>query len=104
MNVKKFDQYLADKEGNDVDESSNEKKESMYREGAYALSSAFREFAHNYMRGMGLMTQNKAVMPSKFKKYRDTCATAYERMDDAISKHLEALNKDSEKTAALKRG
>ena len=99
MDLGKFDQYLADKENGAVEESSNEKKESMYREGAYAVSSAFREFSHNYMRGMGLMMQNKAVMNPKFKKLRDACATAYERMDDAISKHMEMISKDAEEKA-----
>ena len=32
-----------------------------------------------------------------YKKYRDSIATAYERMDDAISKHLTEIEKDSEK-------
>lgn len=105
MDLTKFDQYIDTDQNQNVDEQSDEKKKQMYREGAYALSSAFREFSHNYMRGMGLMTQNKKVMNDpKYKKLRDACATAYERLDDAISKHMEQLNKDAEAEYAAKRG
>lgn len=94
MDLTKFDQYI---DGHNVDEQNKEKKESMYREGAYSMSSAFREFSQNYMRAMGLLIQGKKDTHfAKYKKSRDKIATAYERMDDAISKHIEEINKDAE--------
>ena len=101
MDLEKIDKYLENKQ-DDVDESSDEKKAQMYRDGVYSLSSGFREFSQYYMRGMGQMVQGKTAMDSKYKKLRDIIATSYEKMDDAISKHMEIMNKDSAETA--KRG
>lgn len=79
-----------------TNEMSNDKKVQGYRSGAYSLSSAFNDFSQGYMRAMGLLVQNKQAMKPEYKKLRDSIATAYERLDDAISKHNEKLNKDAQ--------
>lgn len=78
-----------------VEESSDKKKMQMYRDGCYGLKNAFYEFSNAYMKSMGLMMQSKQSMNPKYKKFRDTIATSYERMDDAISKHIEEMEKDN---------
>lgn len=83
---KKLDHYL--------NEQSDEKKEQMYREGTWQIRSAFNEFSQHYMRGMGMMQQGKSVKSPQYKKLRDAIANAYERMDDAITKHADILTKD----------
>jgi hypothetical protein len=98
MDLSKFDNYINSKKN--VDESSNEKKEQMYKEGAYSLRHSFNDFSQYYMKAMGLMQQGKGVMDPKFKKLRNSISAAYERMDDAISKHMDTLIKDAE----VKRG
>lgn len=103
MNLDKFDQYLADRKKN-IDESKDEKKEAMYRDGCYSLRSAFNEFSQYYMKAMGMLAQNKTPMTSKYKKLRDSISMAYERMDDAISKHNEQINKDYELKVKATRG
>jgi len=95
MGVDKIDKYLNKKESK-VDEQNDEKKSQMYREGLFQLRSAFFEFSQNYMKAMGMMMQSKNVYP-KYKKYRDSIATTYEKMDDSISKHFEILTKDLDK-------
>lgn len=82
-----------------LEETSNEKKMQMYKDGCYALRHAFSEFSHAYMRGMGQMMQSKQSMNPKYKKSRDKISTAYERMDDAISKHIEEMEKDNRERA-----
>jgi hypothetical protein len=99
MDLNKFDQYIKDQENKNVDEANDEKKAQMYREGAYSLNSGFREFSQYYMKAMGMLQQGKSVMNPKYKKLRDSISTAYERMDDSISKHMEMLNKDAEEMA-----
>ena len=79
----------------EINESSNDKKMQMYRDGCYTLKHAFSEFSNIYMKGMGQMVQSKQVMNPKYKKHRDTIATAYERLDDAISKHVEVMESES---------
>ena len=96
MDLTKFDQYIDADQKKTVDEQSDEKKQQMYREGVWQLSSAFNEFSQLYMKGMGLMMQGKKAVDPNYKKARDKIATAYERMDDAISKHRETLSKDLE--------
>ena len=103
MDITKFDQYINGQE-KAVDESSNEKKEAMYKEGCYYMRNAFNDFSQSYMKAIGLMMQNKAVMNPKYKKLRDSIARAYEKMDDAISKHQEAINKDNEVKMKAARG
>jgi len=102
MDLTKIDQYIKDRKN--VDESSNEKKESMYKEGCYALRIAFNAFSELYMQGIGLMMQNKEVMNPKYKKLRDSIVTAYERMDDSIFKHQEQINKDNQEKMKPTRG
>jgi hypothetical protein len=97
--MKKFDMYIKDKEKT-VDESSIEKKEQMYRQGVYSLRNAFSDFSQYYMKATGLMTQGKGAVSTKYKKLRDSISTAYEIMDDAISKHIDEIVKDAE----VKRG
>ena len=104
MDLDRIDKYLEIKQDDDVDESSNEKKAQIYRDGVYSLRSAFQEFSQYYMKGMGQMVQGKTAMDSKYKKLRDVIATAYERMDDAISKHLDVMSKESADKVATKRG
>jgi transcription termination factor NusB len=86
-----------------TNESSNEKKEQSYKSGIYTLSSAFNEFSNGYMRGMGQIMQNKSVMDKNFKKLRDNIATAYERLDDAISKHMEKIREEDQAKATTLR-
>jgi len=75
-----------------IEESSNEKKEQMYQQGLYNVRSAFaHDFSQNYMKGMGLMMQSKSAVDPKYKKMRDAIATAYERLDDSISKHINVI-------------
>lgn len=104
MDLNKFDQYIKDKKKDvDIDESNDEKKIQMYKEGVYSLSSGFREFSQYYMKAMGLMQQSKNSMNSKYKKLRDSIAMSYERMDDSISKHLEMIKKDEEEEMKKRR-
>ena len=86
---KAYEDTVLNEGANKVD-----KKKSMYRDGCYGLRHSFSDFSQGYMRAMGLMTQSKKAVDPKYKKHRDAIATAYERMDAAISKHLEDMEKD----------
>ena len=79
-----------------LSESSSDKKIQGYKQGSYMLNSAFSDFSQGYMRAMGQLMQNKKSMSNEYKKLRDNIATAYERLDDAISKHLEKINKQDQ--------
>jgi hypothetical protein len=90
-------EYLsrAINESKQVNEMPDDKKKQMYRDGCYRLKNAFYEFSNAYMRSMGLLMQSKQSMNPKYKKYRDMIATSYEKMDHAISKHIEEMEKDN---------
>lgn len=95
--MNEFLERALDRNLDEMSMSSGDKKMQGYRQGSYMLSSVFSEFSQGYMRGLGMMMQNKESFKSKdYVKLRDTIATAYARMDSAISKHNEKLSQDAE--------
>jgi len=92
MDLNKIDIYL-EKKDNDIDESSDEKKMQIYRDGIHSLRSAFQDFSQYYMRSMGQMQQGKSAMDSKYEKLRNKISSSYEIMEDAILKHMDIMNK-----------